>query len=862
MASSTLTDSNRLAALAAYHILDTPPEQGYDDITQLAAILCDVPICVITLLDDSRQWFKSCIGIEGSETPLSVSFCAYAIQTPSTPMIIPDALEDPRFVHHPMVTGDPYIRFYAGVPLITPEGYALGTLCVVDRMPRTLTEAQLKGLQALARQVVCLLEMRKQVRQKEAIEQLFFSALNVMQEGFLLIDRDGHIAYSNTRVEEILGLAKKQITGCEKAEAIWHEGDTQSSAMTMVELQKTLFQPRTSSLLEIRPADGESTWLWVNSCPIPQWDVTVLGNSSLDSYSVVVTLRDVTEQKRVEANLAQAHEWTNSILSSITDAFMVLDRQWRFVSVNKEAERLIGRSQEELVGKSAWQEYPEAIGATWYRQYRRAMHKNEAVAFEAFNPLNQTWNDVRAYPSAQGIAIYFRDITDKKRAEKALQESEAQLDEAQQIAQLGSFEYHLATNQINWSKGIFSILQREPELGPPTYEEAVSYFDPEDYQQLLEQRKEALRLRLPYEYDTRVRRRDGSYRWIHNRSQFFFDEQGEPLGIRGTMMDVHDRKLAESRILVSEANLNRAQALAHIGSWELDLKTFQGHWSDEMYRIYGLEPRGKDSRAPSFEESLNYVHPEDRERVRSHARTALEEEIEFRIVLPNGELRYARVLSELFRDGDGRPCLLRGTLMDVTTEKEAQLQIQEQMDQIQEANERLSALATIDGLTGLKNHRTFQEKLSKEFARSRRYDHPLALLLLDVDYFKQFNDCFGHPAGDSVLKAVGAKLQGQCRTSDMVARYGGEEFALILPETSSQGALELAERIRAAIEAGPWSERAITVSIGVSVLQVATEDEAALISAADKALYQAKALGRNCVALASVMAEQEAELHV
>lgn len=858
MASPSITDSNRLAALAAYHILDTPPEPDYDNITQLAALLCGVPICVITLLDDTRQWFKSCIGVEVRETSISVSFCAYAIQKPGTTMIIPDALEDPRFAQNPLVTGDPYIRFYAGVPLVTPEGHALGTLCVVDRVPRVLTETQLKGLEVLARQVVCLLELRLQVRQKQAMEQLFLSALNVMQEGFLLIDRERNVAYSNTRAEEILGLTKKQLAGSEPAGALWHatwhEGEREAPILAPQCLLETLALPRTSSLLEIQSAQTEPSWLWVNSCPIPQWDASVGADGSLNSYSVVVTLRDITEQKRVEANLAQAHEWTNSVLSSITDAFMVLDRQWRFVSINKEAERLIGRTQEELIGKNAWKEYPEAIGAHWYRQYRRAMHKNEAVAFEVYNPVNQTWNDVRAYPSAQGIAIYFRDVTDKRLAEKALRDSETRLDEAQQIAQLGSFEYDLSTNQIYWSKGIFSIFQRDPKLGPPTYEEAVAYFDPDDYQQLIHQRQEALRLKQPYEYDTRILQKDGSYRWIHNRSQFFFDDQGQPLGIRGTMMDIHDRKQAENRILVSEENLNRAQALAHIGSWELDLKTFQGDWSDEMYRIYGLEPRAEGSPAPSFEESLQYVHPEDREKVRTHARMGQEEELEFRLALAGGEQRHVRVLSELYHDENKRPYLLRGTMMDVTTEKKAQLQIQEQMEQIQEANERLAALASIDGLTGLKNHRTFQEKLSKEFARSRRYGNSLALLLLDVDYFKQFNDTFGHPAGDAVLKAVGAKLQGQCRVTDLVARYGGEEFAVILPETTSQGALELAERIRAAVEQGPWAERAVTVSIGVAVLQPATLDEAALICEADQALYKAKALGRNSVAMTEKVA--------
>jgi GAF domain-containing protein len=153
-------EAKRLEALRQYHILDTPAEQTYDDITALAAFICDVPIALISLVEGNRQWFKSKVGLAVSETSRDVSFCAHAIAQPDI-LIIQDALDDERFADNPLVTCAPNIRFYAGVPLVTPLGDAIGTLCVIDHRPRELSNAQLRTLEALARQVVMQLELKR-----------------------------------------------------------------------------------------------------------------------------------------------------------------------------------------------------------------------------------------------------------------------------------------------------------------------------------------------------------------------------------------------------------------------------------------------------------------------------------------------------------------------------------------------------------------------------------------------------------------------------------------------------------------------------------------------------------------------------
>ncbi len=155
-----LAMERRLAALLAYDILDTPPEKQFDDLTQVASFICQTPIALMSLLDENRQWFKSRVGLDATETPIEQAFCLHAIQTPGV-MIVEDAQTDSRFSANALVTGAPHIRFYAGAPIVTSDGVALGTLCAIDRRPRELEPAAAAALQALANHAATLLELRK-----------------------------------------------------------------------------------------------------------------------------------------------------------------------------------------------------------------------------------------------------------------------------------------------------------------------------------------------------------------------------------------------------------------------------------------------------------------------------------------------------------------------------------------------------------------------------------------------------------------------------------------------------------------------------------------------------------------------------
>jgi anti-sigma regulatory factor (Ser/Thr protein kinase) len=159
-------ERDRLQALRSYRILDTEPEKAFDDLALLASQICETPIALITLVDAERQWFKSRVGVSAQETSRDIALCSHAIRQRDV-FIVQDALKDERFRDNPLVVSDPNIRFYTGAPLITSEGHALGTLCVLDMKPRTLSATQLEALQALRRQVVAQLELRRNLYELE-----------------------------------------------------------------------------------------------------------------------------------------------------------------------------------------------------------------------------------------------------------------------------------------------------------------------------------------------------------------------------------------------------------------------------------------------------------------------------------------------------------------------------------------------------------------------------------------------------------------------------------------------------------------------------------------------------------------------
>ena len=328
----------------------------------------------------------------------------------------------------------------------------------------------------------------------------------------------------------------------------------------------------------------------------------------------------------------------------------------------------------------------------------------------------------------------------------------------------------------------------------------------------------------------------------------------------GVALERHRR---EEALRQSEERFALAVEGARDGLWDWNITTGQVYFAPRYKAMVGYaEHEFRDH----VEDWIAHIHPDDFPRVQDTLNAYLGRqvdtyEVEFRMRNKAGAYQWILARGVALFDSEGKPYRMAGSHTDITEKKHSENQLkavnrgladvneelEQQKAELEAANAHLEALATTDGLTRLKNHGAFQDRLREEYERGVRYHSPLSVVLLDVDRFKQFNDAHGHPAGDTVLKQVADILQREARSTDIVARYGGEEFVVILPETDAEDARQVAERMREAIAAAWWEKETVTASFGISTLTLLMPNPAAMVTEADKALYRSKHRGRNCV---------------
>jgi len=422
----------RLKALHSSRILDTAAEHSFDQLTQLAATICDAPVAVVSLIDSDRQWFKSKLGLTSTETPRDVAFCAHTILG-SDLLVVQDAERDERFADNPLVTSEPHIRFYAGAPLMTPEGFALGTLCVLDYVPRELSEQQRAALKALSSQAVAQIELHKTraTPQREesgapsAIEALraseeFKSRLIACSRDCIkVLDLEGRLVFMNEG-----GMQELEI--CDLGPVLGNpwvdfwQGADRDAALAALEQARRGEIGRFTGFFATR-IRHESRW----------WDVVVspIRDAAGKPERILALSRDVTALKRSETALTNATRFNQAIIQDAAEGVIVYDRELRYQVFNPAMERLTGKRADEVLGKVAPEVFPRLRTSGVEDIIKRALAGEVVKIPDLLVPNHSAhgqdvWESCTFAPQydADGniigvIALVF-DVTDRHRAEE------------------------------------------------------------------------------------------------------------------------------------------------------------------------------------------------------------------------------------------------------------------------------------------------------------------------------------------------------------------------------------------------------------------------------------------------------------
>jgi PAS domain S-box-containing protein len=295
-------ENDRLAELNSYNILDTLPEEEYDDLTQLAASICETSIALISLVDGERQWFKSRFGIDATETPRDISFCGHAVAENAI-LCVPNATQDPRFFDNPLVVGEPKIRFYCGLPLITPNRHILGTLCVIDLQPKILFPNQIKQLERLSRLVMSQLELRR----SQNTSRLLASVVKFSNDAIITKTLDGMISSWNSAAERLFGYSADEIIG--KSILMLVPPDLLEEERLMIERLKQGEVIEKFETIRLRK-DGSQRNVSLTVSPLMDGKDEIIGVSGI--------VRDITEHKINEAKLIQIARLKDEFIANMS----------------------------------------------------------------------------------------------------------------------------------------------------------------------------------------------------------------------------------------------------------------------------------------------------------------------------------------------------------------------------------------------------------------------------------------------------------------------------------------------------------------------------------------------------------------
>ena len=448
------SELKRIESLRKLENLDTASEAMFDGITELAARICNAPIALVRLVDSNRQWFKSRVGLEATETPREISFCGHAILNADL-FVVNDAKEDPRFSDNPLVIGEPNIRFYAGAPLITKEGYGVGTLCVIDQKPGSLSDCQKFSLQTLANQVVSLMELRLANQRMEEEKARLATLTGSMAEGMVYQDSTGKIIEFNKSACKVLGLTPDQLQGRTSFDPRWRavkeNGEDFPGSEHPAMISLSTGKPLRNVIMGVHHPDATMHWISINSSP-------VFNNGNEKPTHVVSTFSDVTESKNLLKAVQESEEKFKSIFDHAQIGMLEIGPDQTILESNSFFAEMLGYTPSEMKGMRIIDiTHPDDVELS---QYRLNELKKPGTTFKRFKKKykSKTGQLVWGQVSSKSFVIdktgevhlfsAVEDITDVIRMEENLKEQEAKLLQSSKMSSLGEMAAGMA-HEIN-----------------------------------------------------------------------------------------------------------------------------------------------------------------------------------------------------------------------------------------------------------------------------------------------------------------------------------------------------------------------------------------------------------------------------
>jgi len=664
---------------------------------------------------------------------------------------------------------------------------------------------------------------------EEGLEAIF----NEVRDGIVLLDLTGKIIKINKRITEATGYTEKYIIG--KRFNFFKNFTSTSIAKMIFNFSKAVASQQVSPFeVEGYTKTGEKR--------IGEIYGSLLRKKG-KAAGVLVVMTDITERKQAEEALRESERRYRTLVDNIDLAINLIDADRNIVMVNAVHSRDFKRPISEVIGKKCFREFekrdavcPHCPGSQTIVTGQPAEAETEGVRDDGsrFQVRLQTFPIFGQDGKVTAFIEVAEDISERKRMEEALRESEKKYRTILETMEDGYFEVDLRGNLTFFNEALCRIHGRSPD-------EMISldnrqFTSPETAKRIYAIFNKVYRTGIPATIvDYEIMRKDGSMAMIEESASLLRNAAGEPIGFYGVSRDRTEQKRAEEALRQSEEKYRTILEDIEEGYYEVDLAGNFTFFNDSLCKIQGYtrdELMGMNNREYMDKETVKRVYKIFNTVFRTGKGAKIHD---WHIIRKDGSKRAVEASVSLIRDAEGKKTGFRGVIRDITERKRAE--------------EELQYTATHDALTGLPNRALFNDRLSLALTQADRNKKKLAVMLLDLDYFKDVNDTMGHSMGDQLLRVVGNRLTELLRKGDTVARVGGDEFLLLLSEIARiKDANIIAQKILETFRK-PFvlddHEIMITTSIGIAIYPDDGADAHTLMKHADVAMYRAKDKGRD-----------------